>query len=236
MDLLSDLADEHVSLNSSILRSIDKEGLTLETSIEAENKKFALARYLDAYKNVIPTIARRYLGYRNSTTTNMLEVWNRRRHRPENQTESPRQPFYRSVKSNDLADNFLFCTESERKQHISRNHGNYAFLGILRKEKVYVGWQRHQRAKDCRKLVYLTPLRVLRAPSFFNVSWKLWHLQMISFGGTLGVGLYLNSGKAFATAGGFWNSFGFCHWGVDCFVATIISFCEMVEAGARKTT
>ncbi|PVH13765.1 uncharacterized protein CXQ87_001883 [Candidozyma duobushaemuli] len=53
------------------------------------------------------------------------------------------------------------------------------------------------------------------------------HLQMISFGGTLGVGLFLNCGKAFTIAGGFGTTLAFIIVGVIV-LATLVSFCEMV--------
>lgn len=56
---------------------------------------------------------------------------------------------------------------------------------------------------------------------------KIRHLQMISFGGTLGVGLFLNSGKAFVLAGGFGTLLAFVICGLIV-LATMVSFCEMV--------
>lgn len=63
--------------------------------------------------------------------------------------------------------------------------------------------------------------------NFLQRKLKVRHLQMISFGGTLGVGLYLNSGKAFTIAGGFGTVLAFVIVGIIV-LATIISFCEMV--------
>lgn len=62
---------------------------------------------------------------------------------------------------------------------------------------------------------------------FLQRKLKVRHLQMISFGGTLGVGLYLNSGKAFTIAGGFGTVLAFTIVGIIVLV-TIVSFCEMV--------
>lgn len=56
---------------------------------------------------------------------------------------------------------------------------------------------------------------------------KVRHLQMISLGGTLGVGLFLNSGKALTIAGGFGTLLAFLIVGLIV-LATITSFCEMV--------
>lgn len=53
------------------------------------------------------------------------------------------------------------------------------------------------------------------------------HLQMISFGGTLGVGLFLNCGKAFTIAGGLGTVLAFIIVGVIV-LATLVCFCEMV--------
>lgn len=56
---------------------------------------------------------------------------------------------------------------------------------------------------------------------------KIRHLQMISLGGTLGVGLLLNSGKAINIAGGFGATLAFSITGLIVF-ATVLSFSEMV--------
>ncbi|CAL1201233.1 unnamed protein product [Candida parapsilosis] len=53
------------------------------------------------------------------------------------------------------------------------------------------------------------------------------HLQMISLGGTIGVGLFLNSGKAINIAGGFGALLAFAIVGVVV-LCTMMSFCEMV--------
>lgn len=62
---------------------------------------------------------------------------------------------------------------------------------------------------------------------FLNRKLKVRNLQMISFGGTLGVGLFLNSGKAITIAGGFGTLLAFIICGIIV-LATIVSFCEMV--------
>lgn len=62
---------------------------------------------------------------------------------------------------------------------------------------------------------------------FLQRKLRMRHLQMISFGGTLGVGLFLNSGKAFTIAGGFGTLLAFMICG-SIILATIVSFCEMV--------
>ncbi|KAK6201057.1 amino acid permease-domain-containing protein [Scheffersomyces amazonensis] len=56
---------------------------------------------------------------------------------------------------------------------------------------------------------------------------KVRHLQMISLGGTLGVGLFLNSGKALTIAGGLGTLLAFIICGIIV-LATMVSFCEMV--------
>ncbi|KAK6461786.1 amino acid permease-domain-containing protein [Scheffersomyces coipomensis] len=56
---------------------------------------------------------------------------------------------------------------------------------------------------------------------------KVRHLQMISLGGTLGVGLFLNSGKALTIAGGFGTLLAYVVCGIIV-LATMVSFCEMV--------
>lgn len=67
----------------------------------------------------------------------------------------------------------------------------------------------------------------LEQPKYLQRKLKVRHLQMISFGGTLGVGLFLNTGKALTIAGGFGTLLAFVLCGIIV-LATIISFCEMV--------
>lgn len=62
---------------------------------------------------------------------------------------------------------------------------------------------------------------------FLHRKLEVRHLQMISFGGTLGVGLYLNSGKAIAIAGGLGTVLAFFIVGIIV-LATISSFSEIV--------
>lgn len=62
---------------------------------------------------------------------------------------------------------------------------------------------------------------------FLHRKLKVRHLQMISFGGTLGVGLYLNSGKAIAISGGLGTILAFLIVGIIV-LASISSFSEMV--------
>lgn len=64
-------------------------------------------------------------------------------------------------------------------------------------------------------------------PNYLQRKLRVRHLQMISFGGTLGVGLFLNSGKALTIAGGFGTLLSFTICGLIV-LTTIMSFCEMV--------
>lgn len=56
---------------------------------------------------------------------------------------------------------------------------------------------------------------------------KIRHLQMISLGATIGVGLFLNSGRAFSIAGPMGAFIGFLY-GALVILATLFSFAEMV--------
>lgn len=70
-------------------------------------------------------------------------------------------------------------------------------------------------------------LETARKSRYLHRSLKVRHLQMILLGGTLGVGLYLNSGKALSIAGGFGTLLAFFLVGL-LVMATVNSFCEMV--------
>ncbi|KAL6452145.1 SSY1 SPS-sensor component SSY1 [Candida maltosa Xu316] len=66
-----------------------------------------------------------------------------------------------------------------------------------------------------------------KEPRFLDRKLSVRHLQMISFGGTIGVGLFLNSGKAITIAGGFGAVLAFTIVGV-LVLCTLTSFSEMV--------
>lgn len=68
---------------------------------------------------------------------------------------------------------------------------------------------------------------ISNSPNYLQRKLKVRHLQMISLGGTLGVGLYLNSGKAITIAGGFGTTLAYIICGIIV-LCTIVSFCEMV--------
>ena len=228
MDLLSDLADEHVSLNSSILRSIDKEGLTLETSIEAENKKFPfLARYLDAYKKRHPDDRSSVFGISQLDDFHKYAKKSEIDDAIDQRIKQNRLDNLLSiVKSNDLADNFYSVQSPEKKTTYFKEPWKLRLPWNSEKEKVYVD------DSDISELriagnSYTSYSSSTQGSQFLQRKLKVRHLQMISFGGTLGVGLYLNSGKAFTIAGGFGTLLAFAIVGLIV-LATIISFCEMV--------
>lgn len=79
-------------------------------------------------------------------------------------------------------------------------------------------------------LAQTTPVSSLgrpQQPAFLHRRLEVRHLQMISMGGTLGVGLYLNVGKALTIAGGLGTLLAMIIVGLVV-LATVISFCEMV--------
>ncbi|AGO13701.1 AaceriAGL171Wp [[Ashbya] aceris (nom. inval.)] len=68
----------------------------------------------------------------------------------------------------------------------------------------------------------------LRKPDRYHIQRKLKvrHLQMIAIGASIGVGLFLTSGNAFAVAGPFGTLLGFSICGTIC-LATMLSFTEL---------
>lgn len=130
------------------------------------------------------------------------------------------------VDNNDLGQNFVTGLDTEEK-HIK---GNY---------KLKLPWRKSSTEKE--RYATKSDINELKVAGdswdsadsgskqtiFLQRKLKVRHLQMISFGGTLGVGLYLNSGKAFTIAGGLGTVLAFAIVGVIV-LATIISFCEMV--------
>ncbi|CAI5756600.1 unnamed protein product [Candida verbasci] len=80
---------------------------------------------------------------------------------------------------------------------------------------------------DISELYYPTSSPSIDQANFLQRKLSVRHLQMISLSGTLGVGLFLNSGKAITIAGGFGALLAFVIVGIIVLL-TMMSFCEMV--------
>ncbi|AAS54320.2 AGL171Wp [Eremothecium gossypii ATCC 10895] len=113
--------------------------------------------------------------------------------------------------------------ESSNKSNIYESH---------RKELLPNGIH-HPTSRGCLRnaLIYLinNPLcESLRKPDRYHIQRKLKvrHLQMIAIGASIGVGLFLTSGNAFAVAGPFGTLLGFSICGTVC-LATMLSFTEL---------
>lgn len=145
------------------------------------------------------------------------------------------------IKSKDLEQNFYVDPngDDERTNFQSNNDMNSRF-GAASNQKNWLKWN-HKKTepKDKSDFVRSDDL-YLNSPDlssnssnaevpnrYLSRSLKIRHLQMISFGGTLGVGLFLNSGKALTIAGGLGTLLAFIICGIIV-LATIVSFCEMV--------
>lgn len=126
------------------------------------------------------------------------------------------------VKSSDLVDNFYQDDYSDDLK------------GRALKAKPRVPWyhidKKQNRKNDSLDSIFddeTNSLSNKKQTKYLQRKLKIRHLQMISFGGTLGVGLFLNSGKAFVLAGGFGTLLAFIICGLIV-LATMVSFCEMV--------
>lgn len=124
------------------------------------------------------------------------------------------------VESRDLAQNFRAdpVLESENKSSKSRKKNRW---------KPSPDKEDYATKSEINMLLNSSSSESTGNSIFLQRKLKVRHLQMISFGGTMGVGLYLNSGKAFSIAGGFGTVLAFIIVGV-LVLATLMSFCEMV--------
>ena len=127
------------------------------------------------------------------------------------------------IKSRDLAENFYHDNKSDDLKRIKS------------KKKSRIPWYRIDkkitRKESSTESLFdgddTIPPSNKKQSKYLQRKLKIRHLQMISFGGTLGVGLFLNSGKAFVLAGGFGTLLAFTICGLIV-LATMVSFCEMV--------
>lgn len=231
-DWRSITTDDHVSLNSSIIRKIGKKVGTDGVPADLSNAKF---KYLSLYES----LARKNDDGSNRSVFNLsgLDDFTRFLRKSElndsiekHVLESPlREDNLLPVMENDmLGQNFITDKSSETGHHSANEHHRYK-----------LPWQRLSSDRD--KYATKSEINELQVAGdsygsssssadggkFLLRKLKVRHLQMISFGGTLGVGLYLNSGKAFTIAGGFGTVLAFAIVGIIV-LATIISFCEMV--------
>lgn len=132
------------------------------------------------------------------------------------------------MKTKDLAKNFYTNNEDdESKKNISKNPWYNMDWRRQKKEKDFTQQTKVNYAlADSTSSSYVKD-EESQQPKLLQRKLRVRHLQMISFGGTLGVGLFLNSGKAFTIAGGFGTLLAFVICGIIV-LTTIISFCEMV--------
>ncbi|KAG7665374.1 SSY1 [[Candida] subhashii] len=135
------------------------------------------------------------------------------------------------IPESDLADNFYAGFESEqqktRKQsrlkHYWHNKKHTASHSATRSDISGLNFETDLNSPNSDQ----SSTQNEKHRRFLKRGLKVRHLQMISLGGTLGVGLVLNSGKAFTIAGGFGTTLAFFLVGA-IILATMVSFCEMV--------
>lgn len=228
----SSFSEDAVSLDTSVLRSVgNKVGDVSGTEGDAGNSKF---KFLSMYESI---------AKRKNSINDSESVFNL----------SKLDDFTRFLKKSELNH---AIQQQVREKSLARDANLLSVVdnGILGQEFVTdrdaeTMHQRSKRSAKLKKWLYsdrdkyalkseINELHVAgdssgssnddsKNTNFLQRKLKVRHLQMISFGGTLGVGLYLNSGKAFTIAGGFGTVLAFAIVGIIV-LTTIISFCEMV--------
>lgn len=225
--------DDHISLDSSILRKVgNKAGSADGVLADLKTAKF---KYLSLYEN----LARKNDDGSNRSVFNLsgLDDFTRFLRKSElndsiqnrvQQAPGRDDNLLPVVENGMLGQNFITDRGTETALHGGKDH-----------HKHKLPWQ--HLTMDKNKYATKSDINELQVAGdswgssdsttndtrFLQRKLKVRHLQMISFGGTLGVGLYLNSGKAFTIAGGFGTVLAFAIVGIIV-LATIISFCEMV--------
>lgn len=216
------------SLDTAVLRSLSgRIDAPLRAHIRADEKKFPyLAQYIDVYKQKHPADDASVFGISG------LDDF---------------QKFSKKSEINDAIEQRIAQDRLDNTLPVMANqelHENFYSVQSPEKKKAYFRepWQSRIRWFGDRDNQFATgeeldELRVAGGSSLTSVpssnsqflqrKLKVRHLQMISFGGTLGVGLFLNSGKAFSIAGGLGTVLAFALIGLIV-LATITSFSEMV--------
>lgn len=130
------------------------------------------------------------------------------------------------VENSDLAENYA-----------SKEIDNFDGQRHMKLPKPKLPWSKFMEDRNAASRSIISELRhasgdtssvdTRQSGEFLHRKLKVRHLQMISFGGTLGVGLYLNSGKAITIAGGLGTVLAFFLVGIIV-LAAISSFSEMV--------
>lgn len=228
----SSYSDDTISLNTSILRSIaDKVGGISGTEPEAGNSKL---KFLSLYEE----IAKRKGSADGGSVFNLSSLDDFTRFLRKSELNDAIQ---HQVRENSLArdGNLLSVVDPDvlDQNFMTDRDGDTAQQSSRRITKLKWLWSYTDKEKYATKSEF-NELHVAGDSSgssdananstiFLQRKLKVRHLQMISFGATLGVGLYLNSGKAFTIAGGLGTVLAFVIVGIIV-LATISSFCEMV--------
>lgn len=135
------------------------------------------------------------------------------------------------IQSKDLEQNFYMD-----QRDINKAHDNTSTATVNNSRRWYnIDWKKNNNDNIVKNTELYTESPQISSDStppgssnrYLSRRLKVRHLQMISFGGTLGVGLFLNSGKAITIAGGLGTLLSFIICGAIV-LATIVSFCEMV--------
>ncbi|KAI5951650.1 SSY1 [Candida jiufengensis] len=222
------LSKDDYSIHSSIIDDMTKEDLSQETG------RFKYLRsYEKLLKNKKPTHNDIPLQTIKSNQSSVFEL-------------SKLNDFDRFVKETSLNDQIISKLPQKEQQllqvvdeqdlgqkfyagnEISTEGKNYKLKNIFGKTKKEKEDNEFITNSDVSELYYpTTNSSTTKNSQYLHRSLKIRHLQMISLGGTIGVGLFLNSGKAINIAGGFGAVLAFSIVGLVV-LCTMMSFCEMV--------
>lgn len=225
-----DLQRQTESLDSSILHSLGRKiEIPKEAHVRAEERKFPfLAQYIQSYKQRHPTDDSSVFGMSGLDDFQKFSKKSEINDAIEQKiTQSRFDNTLPVMENQDLEENFYSVQSPEKKTSYFREPWQPRLRWFGDRDNQYANSEELNELRVASgSMSSSTDFPPLRA-KFLQRKLKVRHLQMISFGGTLGVGLFLNSGKAFTIAGGLGTVLAFAFVGLIV-LATITSFSEMV--------
>lgn len=224
------VANDVGSLDSSVLHSLsEKIDMPNKAYIRAEERKFPfLARYIESYKQKHPTDDSSVFGISGLDDFQKFSKKSEINDAIERSIAQERFDNTLPVMENhDLEENFYSVQSPENKTTYFKEPWQSRIRWFGDRENRYATHEELDELRAAGGSISSSSGLPLRESNFLQRKLKVRHLQMISFGGTLGVGLFLNSGKAFTIAGGLGTVLAFAFIGLIV-LATITSFSEMV--------
>lgn len=217
-------------LDFKVLQSLGKKlDLPPEAHLRAEEKRFPfLTQYIRSYKHMHPTDESSVFGMSSLDDFQTFSKKSEINNAIEQSIAQNRLDNTLSVVDDtDLEQNFYAVQSSEKGKAYVKEPWQSRLWRFGDRDNQYVTNEDASELRAAGSSAFNSEISSINRSKFLQRKLKVRHLQMISFGGTLGVGLFLNGGKALTIAGGLGTVLAFVFVGFIV-LATITSFSEMV--------